>query len=114
MTEDTTGDADIILTPSRTNTSQSPFLNQTFVNERLQGNPLVWGTSARWNLLGRIYNRDVPTLNTSAMLLVIDSEHETVFYFLFNFFRKLEKEDHGHTVLLEKVNATCLSVLSVL
>jgi hypothetical protein len=83
MTEDTTGDADIMLTPSRTNTSQSPFLNQTFVNERLQGNPLVWGTSARWNLLGRIYNRDVPTLNTSAMLLVIDSEHETVFLFYF-------------------------------
>jgi len=86
MTEDTTGDADILMTPAQTNNSQSAFLNQTFIDNRLKDNGLVWGTSARWNMLGRLYNRDDPNQNTSSMLLILDSEHETVKLIFFFFF----------------------------
>ena len=46
------------------------------VERLLEGNPTVQGTAPRWLGLGRVANTDNPLLNTSVVLLVLDSEAE--------------------------------------
>lgn len=86
LSEDTAGEGDLLLQPDFANAGSRPdsaavslggfLLNLTDVAHRLEGNPAVAGTAARWTLLGRVYNSRARALNTSAIILIIDSERE--------------------------------------
>jgi len=76
LQEDQTGDADMVLVPESSADNASPFLNATDINARLADNPLVKGAAARWLLLGSILSQDDAAVNTSAWVLVIDSDAE--------------------------------------
>ena len=61
---------------SQESTAAIPLVNYTDVERLLEGNPTVQGTAPRWLGLGRVANTDNPLLNTSVVLLVLDSEAE--------------------------------------
>ena len=59
------------------NSSTQPFVNETKLSQLLSTNTLIKGTSSpRWLMFGKVLNRDAPSKNISAMLLVIDSDRE--------------------------------------
>lgn len=76
LQEDQSGDADMVLTPETSADNTSPFLNATEINQLLRDNPHVKGAAARWILLGSVLQQDNPDVNTSAWVLVIDSDAE--------------------------------------
>jgi ABC-type antimicrobial peptide transport system permease subunit len=89
LSEDTAGEGDLVLQPDFSNsvaslsssqTSGIPpglLLNDTELQQVLAQVPSVAGVAPRWVALGRVYNHEANTFNTSAILLVIDSERET-------------------------------------
>uniref|UniRef100_A0A6T6YUC0 ABC3 transporter permease C-terminal domain-containing protein n=1 Tax=Bicosoecida sp. CB-2014 TaxID=1486930 RepID=A0A6T6YUC0_9STRA len=76
LQEDQTGDADMVLTPETSADSASPFLNASEISHILRNNPHVIGAAPRWLLLGSVLRQDEPLVNTSAWILIIDSEKE--------------------------------------
>lgn len=57
-------------------TFPSVFLNETWISETLAPHSQIRGTAPRWTLLGRVFNRDDSSLNTSLIVLVIDTDRE--------------------------------------
>lgn len=92
LSEDTAGEGDVVLLPdfdnaasalsgtgTGSNASLLPsglLLNDTDLRQRLMAVPAVQGVSPRWTALGRVLNTRARALNTSAILLVIDSDQE--------------------------------------
>ncbi|KAL0483814.1 hypothetical protein AKO1_014032 [Acrasis kona] len=77
LSEDQAGDQDLLFTAKLTNQSTSPFINSTDFTQRLQKNELIGNSSSpRWIVFGNIVNKRDPDKNISALLLMVDSEHE--------------------------------------
>ncbi|KAL6065065.1 FtsX domain-containing protein [Balamuthia mandrillaris] len=93
LAENTLGEYDLVMTPtfeqpvlqpaqiisSENNTtyeSSTFLLNATSIMQRLSGVPQVEGVVPRWALLGRVGNRFEPERNSSAIILIIDTEAE--------------------------------------
>lgn len=76
VAEDNVGDMDVVMMAKMTNTSTTPFLNQTHVSHMLQDNDMLTGVAPRWTFFGHIENRDKPEKNISAVFMVFDSELE--------------------------------------
>ena len=53
-----------------------PILNFTHINKDLQNLEGFYGFAPRWTLICKLRNTTNPALNTSAILLVIDSKKE--------------------------------------
>jgi ABC-type antimicrobial peptide transport system permease subunit len=74
LAEDNIGEVDLILTPNfRVN---KYFLNQSEIDNALQRESLVVGTTPRWVLLTKIINANKINRNASTILLIIDSARE--------------------------------------
>ena len=79
LAENTASEADFVLVARPTNRSTSPFLNETVIRERLDGQALVGpggGTAARWLALGEVSNTKNRSLKVTSTIIVVDSARE--------------------------------------
>jgi len=77
LSEDQAGDQDVLFTAQFTNQSTVPFINATSFIQTLQNNEYIGNSSSpRWVMFGQIVNKIDTNKNISALLLMIDSEHE--------------------------------------
>jgi len=66
------------MVPQPTNTSLTFFLNYTHINSSLASVEDLYGAAPRWMLVGEVSNVEDPERNSSAVLLIIDSDLEKV------------------------------------
>jgi len=65
-----------LMVPQPTNTSLTFFLNYTHINASLASVKDLYGAAPRWMLVGEVANIEDPERNSSAVLLIIDSDLE--------------------------------------
>jgi len=78
LAEDQVGQYDIVMTPSSNNQSTSFFLNYTSMNTTLLPATVLVGTAPRWLLVADVYNTVTPNLTSSSIVLIFDTDLETV------------------------------------
>ncbi len=99
LSEDQVGETDVMFTPKLTEKNTIPFINETLLEEKLffrqrrrnlnegvlvdndssssmSDDVGLVGISPRWIFYGKVENRDTPTLNTTAILLIVDTKKE--------------------------------------
>ena len=67
-----------LFTALPTNASNTFFLNYTSMNASLSDVDAIYGAAPRWFLVGDVLSLEDSTLNSSAVLMIIDSELEAV------------------------------------
>lgn len=67
------------------NSTNAFAINQTEVDMRLASVPDVVGASPRWTLLGSVSKLNDASVNTSVIVLVINSTREQVRFLVFQF-----------------------------